>query len=176
MAKKNNGKWFYIGGAALIGIAILGKMGSSSSSELPAKSTYSPPLTPPIPDHLTAPISAATPIPQPIRNDLAAAASKPATQATAPVATPPPPVVPVIKEPNPPSDNYVPKEVVVTTAVAFPVKSGGVQTGLASIPAGTKVKLIKITGYNVLIEHKGSQKSISAGSTDLIEQMLGTRD
>lgn len=81
-----------------------------------------------------------------------------------------------VKESNPPSDNYVPKEVRLTSSTAFPVFERGVQTGLSAPPVGTKVKLLKVTGYNVVVEYQGQQKSISATSTDLLQRMLGTAD
>ena len=83
---------------------------------------------------------------------------------------------PSVREPKPPRDNYVPKEVRLTSLIDFPVFERGVQIGLAAPPIGTKVKLLKITGYNVLVEYEGRQKTISASSTDLLERMLGTSD
>jgi hypothetical protein len=81
-----------------------------------------------------------------------------------------------VKESKPPSDNYVPTEVRLTSSTAFPVFEHGIQTGLSSPPIGTKVKVLKVTGYNVLVEYQGQQKSISATSTDLLQRMLGTAD
>lgn len=81
-----------------------------------------------------------------------------------------------VKDANPPSDNYVPSEVRLTSSTAFPVFERGVQTGLNAPPIGTKVKLLKVTGYNVIVEYKGQQKSISAAGTDLLQRMLGTAD
>lgn len=88
----------------------------------------------------------------------------------------PTPAVALIKEPNPPSDKYVPPFVKLTSPVSFPKYQGGTQVGLVAAPIGTKVKLVRITGLNVLINHDGQTISIPATSTDLLERMLGTAE
>jgi hypothetical protein len=83
---------------------------------------------------------------------------------------------PVIKEPNRLSGNYVPEYVKLTSPISLPLFEKGEQTGIASIPVGTKVKLVKIKGSTVEISHEGQKKQIPASSTDLRLRMLGTAE
>lgn len=83
---------------------------------------------------------------------------------------------PVIKEPRPRSDNYVPPYVKVTGNVGVPIMKNGKQVGTTVIPAGTQVKLDKINGMTINVTYEGETKRISASSTDLLPRMLGTAD
>lgn len=83
---------------------------------------------------------------------------------------------PVIKEPNPPSDNYVPPYVKVTSPGGASIMKNGKQGGPTVIPAGTKVKLDKINGMTLTVTYEGETKRICASSTDLLPRMLGTAD
>ena len=80
----------------------------------------------------------------------------------------------IIRKPRLRSNKYVPAEVRLTTSTAFPTFEHGVQTGLSAVPVGTKVKLVKIKGHNVLVEYQGQKKSIPSSSTDLLQRMRGT--
>lgn len=81
---------------------------------------------------------------------------------------------PAIKEPQPPSENYVPPNVTLTSPISLPIFESGVQTGIRSIPIGTKVNLEKIKGIDVEINYDGQSKKIPNISTDLLPRMLGT--
>lgn len=178
MANKKGGKWFYIVGAILVCAWFLSRQtdrsvdeaGHGTSASRQSEQAATAPISQSTPE--SASLATATPTPVSIASPTPAPGTvvtvKPAIVANA---QPTP-----IREPNPPSDNYVPTEVRLTTSTSFPVFEHGVQTGLSAPPIGTKVKLVKVTGFNVTVEYKGQQKSISASSTDLLQRMLGTAD
>ena len=79
----------------------------------------------------------------------------------------------LLQEPKQRSGSYVPGEVKLTRSTTFPTFDGGVPTGLSALPVGTKVRVLKIAGHNLVVEYQGQKKSIPANSTDLSQRMLG---
>lgn len=61
-----------------------------------------------------------------------------------------------------------PAEVVLTEATEFPVVINGQPAGSALVPAGTKVKLIRIEQEDVIVAYQAGTKRLTAKSTDLL--------
>jgi len=175
---KRNGKIFFILGGSLLGLAVLGALINSGSQSRSVPSAPAPvAVSTPSATPTSTPLNGPTFTPAP-NNTVAHPVATPVTQANAT------PVMqqqvakaqPVIKEPHPPSNNYVPPYVKLTSPISMPIIEKGKQVGIGSVPIGTKVKLDKINGMTVEITYQGQSKKISASSTDLLPRMLGTAD
>ena len=172
---KRNGTPFFIIGGAILGVAVLASIINSGSKS--SRPTVQPPVavSTPVatPSVASTPLSGTSFTPNTIARPVATPAQATATpvmqQQVARAA-------PVIKEPHPPSDNYVPPFVKVTSTVNVPIMKNGKQVGATVIPAGTQVKLDKINGMTINVTYEGETKRISASSTDLLPRMLGTAD
>ncbi len=170
---KRSGKIFFILGGGILGLAFLSAIfsGGSKSPASPRpvaiSTTTATPVSTPVagPAFTPVPSATGTPVPTP-----ASANATPVMQQRVEKAQP------VIKEPNPPSDNYVPDFVRLTSPISMPLFEKGQQTGIAAVPIGTKVKLVKIKGLTIEISHEGQKKQIPASSTDLLSRMLGTAE
>lgn len=173
---KRSGKLFFILGGSAFGLALLGSIINSRSIDRPKPATPSPVVmaTPDVPPPVARPVATATIAPvveaRPIATPVLQASATPVMQQQVLRAEP------VIKEPNPPSDNYIPPRVRLTSAISIPIFEKGKQVGLSSIPVGTQVELNKINGVTVDVTYQGNKKTISASSTDLLARMLGTAD
>ncbi|GEP43093.1 hypothetical protein [Brevifollis gellanilyticus] len=69
-------------------------------------------------------------------------------------------------------ESYVPK--FITTRLPVEVKrwEGNKAVGLRKLPAGTKLELKRISGYDLLIVHEGHDEVVPADATDLLDQMI----
>lgn len=81
-----------------------------------------------------------------------------------------------VKEPKPPSDTYVPKQVRLKKPVKFNLYNNKVQVGSATIDIGGSVNVARILGEKVEVEYYGTKYLLPAAETDLLEQMLGTAE
>ena len=169
---KRNGTPFFIIGGSIFGVAVLASV-INSGSKTSSRPTVQPPVAVSTPAAATTPLASAPLTPATITRPVATPAQANATPAMQQQVAK---AVPVIKEPHPPSDNYVPPYVTVTSRISVPIMEKGKQVGVGSIPAGTKVKLDKINGMTLNVTYEGETKRISASSTDLLSRMLGTAD
>lgn len=174
LPKPRNGIWFYVAGGVFIAIGIFNNKPSTG----PLTSvTYRTPE----------PISIATPIP--VRRDVRASTPVPvatpvsAEEFLSSTPTPIPTRTPevrraerYVRESHPPSDNYVPNQVKLTSPEFYPIYDRGVQSGLAAAPIGTMVRVIQIEGDKIDVNLGGELKTIPVTHTDLLQRMLGTAD
>jgi hypothetical protein len=151
---KRSGKWFYVA-AAVVGFVWLVSRSNDTSSRSNSYETNEVPTATPY-------VAASTPAPT--------VPPEPEVRRAEPVS---------VARAEPAgnsgylSDSYIPETVILTADVSFPIRSGSVQTGVRGVRKGTRVKLYKISGQNVILTYEGLAVATPAYNTDLLGRMTG---
>ncbi len=93
----------------------------------------------------------------------------------------PPPDLPAVGKPLDlpqvaQSPAYWPKEITLLNPVSVPVMSAGQFAGQTLLPAGTRLRLIRVVAAQVEVENQGVRQTIVADATDLLASAALVRD
>lgn len=69
-------------------------------------------------------------------------------------------------------ENYVPKTVTLRQSITVAKWKGDKHEGFETVHSGTKVKVARIEGSNVVVDYKDNLVKVRALGTDLLDQML----
>jgi hypothetical protein len=119
------------------------------------------PVTPP-PATPEPQIVKATPTPTPAPVVIAATPT--------PVPTPPPLDFATVAR----SPSLWPQQIALTQPASFPVVIGGRVAGEVKAPAGTVMRLLRLSNLNAEVEYQNNRQMVPAASTDLMQRALAT--